>query len=129
MVLDIRVQSRRDTQAGKRLMRKLLKKQMRPPRAMITDTRPCLALVSAAGPRKNRRQLGPLLESLLPRYAKAAFLVQRNSITSTHIRCSISASLRASATFARFVPRHFATPPASCHGRRFDTDTAIRRGP
>ena len=37
MVLDILVQSRRDTQAAKRLPRKLLKKQMRPPRVMITD--------------------------------------------------------------------------------------------
>ena len=37
MVLDILVQSRRDTQAAKRLLRKLLKKQARPPRVMITD--------------------------------------------------------------------------------------------
>jgi len=37
MVLDILVQSRRDTQAAKRLLRKLLKEQARPPRAMITD--------------------------------------------------------------------------------------------
>ncbi len=36
-VLDILVQSRRDTQAAKRLLRKLLKKQARPPRVMITD--------------------------------------------------------------------------------------------
>ena len=31
------VQRRRDKQAAKRLLRKLLKKQMRPPRVMITD--------------------------------------------------------------------------------------------
>src|SRR5215212_4051305 len=37
MVLDVLVQSRRDQQAAKRLLRKLLKKQMRPPRVMITD--------------------------------------------------------------------------------------------
>src|SRR5918998_1568164 len=37
VVLDILVQSRRDKQAAKRLLRKLLKKQMRPPRVMITD--------------------------------------------------------------------------------------------
>ena len=36
-VLDILVQSRRDTRAAKRLLRKLLKKQTRPPRVMITD--------------------------------------------------------------------------------------------
>ena len=36
-VLDILVQSRRDTRAAKRLMRKLLKRQCRAPRVMITD--------------------------------------------------------------------------------------------
>jgi putative transposase len=36
-VLDILVQSRRDKRAAKRLLRKLLKKQMRPPRVTITD--------------------------------------------------------------------------------------------
>jgi putative transposase len=37
MVLDILVQSRRDTQAAKRLLRKLMKRQCRPPRVVITD--------------------------------------------------------------------------------------------
>jgi len=37
MVLDILVQSRRNTQAAKRLLRKLMKRQCRPPRVMITD--------------------------------------------------------------------------------------------
>nr|WP_084698672.1 IS6 family transposase [Roseomonas aerilata] len=37
MVLDVLVQRRRDKQAAKRLLRKLLKRQMRPPRVMITD--------------------------------------------------------------------------------------------
>ena len=36
-VLDILVQSRRDRQAAKHLLRKLLKRQCRPPRVMITD--------------------------------------------------------------------------------------------
>jgi putative transposase len=36
-VLDVLVQSRRDTKAAKRLMRKLLKRQGCPPRVMITD--------------------------------------------------------------------------------------------
>src|SRR5215212_5388640 len=45
MVRDILVQSRRDAQAAKRLLRKLLKKQTRAPRVMITDT---LASYSAA---------------------------------------------------------------------------------
>ena len=37
IVLDVLVQSRRDKKAAKRLLRKLLKKQMRPPRVLITD--------------------------------------------------------------------------------------------
>src|SRR5437588_12748171 len=37
MVLDVLVQSRRDTQAAKRLLRKLLKRQGCSPRVMITD--------------------------------------------------------------------------------------------
>ena len=36
-VLDVLVQSRRDKKAARRLLRKLLKRQMRPPRVMITD--------------------------------------------------------------------------------------------
>jgi putative transposase len=36
-VLDVLVQSRRDKQAAKRLLRKLLQKQLRVPRVMITD--------------------------------------------------------------------------------------------
>jgi putative transposase len=36
-VLDVLVQSRRDKKAAKQLLRKLLKKQRRPPRVMITD--------------------------------------------------------------------------------------------
>src|SRR5215212_8782246 len=37
MVLDVLVQSRRDKRAAKRLLRKLLKRQCRAPRVMITD--------------------------------------------------------------------------------------------
>src|SRR3954465_14109464 len=37
LVLDVLVQSRRDKRAAKRLLRKLLKKQGRPPRVMVTD--------------------------------------------------------------------------------------------
>src|SRR3954447_13416528 len=37
LVLDVLVQSRRDKRAAKRLLRKLLKRQGRPPRVMITD--------------------------------------------------------------------------------------------
>ncbi len=54
MVLDILVQSRRDTRAAKRLLRKLLKRQTRPPRVMITDK---LASYGAA-----KRQVMPSVE-------------------------------------------------------------------
>jgi putative transposase len=37
MVLDVLVQRRQDKRAAKRLLRKLLKRQCRPPRVMITD--------------------------------------------------------------------------------------------
>jgi putative transposase len=40
MVLDMLVQSRRDKRAAKRLLRKLLKRQCRAPRVMITDKLP-----------------------------------------------------------------------------------------
>src|SRR5947208_3369914 len=45
VVLDVLVQSRRDKKAAKRLLRKLLKKQCRAPRVLITDK---LASYSAA---------------------------------------------------------------------------------
>ncbi len=53
-VLDILVQSRRDTRAAKRLLRKLMKKQTRTPRVMITDK---LASYGAA-----KRQVMPSVE-------------------------------------------------------------------
>jgi putative transposase len=40
VVLDVLVQSRRGEGAAERLLRKLLRKQMRPPRVMITDKLP-----------------------------------------------------------------------------------------
>jgi len=54
IVLDVLVQRRRDKQAAKRLLRKLLKKQMRPPRVMITDK---LASYGAA-----KREVMPSIE-------------------------------------------------------------------
>ena len=45
LVLDVLVQNRRDKRAATRLLRKLLKKQMRPPHVLITDK---LASYSAA---------------------------------------------------------------------------------
>jgi putative transposase len=37
MVLDVLVQRRRDERAAKRLLRRLLGKQCRPPRVLVTD--------------------------------------------------------------------------------------------
>ena len=54
MVLDVLVQSRRDKRAAKRLLRKLLKRQGRAPRVMITDK---LASYSAA-----KREMMPGVE-------------------------------------------------------------------
>src|SRR5918911_791758 len=54
VVLDVLVQSRRDKRAATRLLRKLLKKQMRSPRVMITDK---LASYGAA-----KRELVPGVE-------------------------------------------------------------------
>ena len=54
IVLDVLVQSRRDKQAAKRLLRKLLRRQGRAPRVMITDK---LASYSAA-----KRELMPGVE-------------------------------------------------------------------
>src|SRR5215469_16850293 len=54
VVLDVLVQRRRNKQAAKRLLRKLLKKQMRPPRVMITDK---LASYGAA-----KREVMPSIE-------------------------------------------------------------------
>src|SRR3954463_5311430 len=54
LVLDVLVQSRRDQRAAKRLLRKLLKRQCRAPRVLITDK---LASYSAA-----RRKVMPGVE-------------------------------------------------------------------
>jgi putative transposase len=54
MVLDILVQSRCDRRAAKRLLRKLLKRQCRPPRVMVTDK---LASYGAA-----KREVTPSVE-------------------------------------------------------------------
>ena len=64
-----------------------------------------------------RRDLGGQMRSVLPEtlswcYAAVASLLQRNSVPSTHMRYSTAASMRARATFARFMPRRLATSSA-----------------
>ena len=55
IVLDILVQSRRDKAAAKRLLRKLLKRQMRRPRVMITDKLASYVRGGKAGDHAGRR--------------------------------------------------------------------------
>jgi hypothetical protein len=68
MVLDVLVQRRRDKSAAKRLLRKLLKKQMRPPRVMITDK---LASYGAA-----KREVMPSIEHRPAQGPDQAFVVE-----------------------------------------------------
>jgi transposase-like protein len=56
-VLDALVQSRRDKKAAKRLLRKLLKKQGRAPRVMVTDKLRSYGIVKLLG---GSRELGEL---------------------------------------------------------------------
>jgi len=49
ILLDVLVQSRRNKKAAKRLLRKLLKKQMRPPRVLIIDLAPRYRTTRIAG--------------------------------------------------------------------------------
>jgi hypothetical protein len=57
-----------------------------------------------------RRSSSLLLSNLIlsVRHTAAASLVQRNSVPSTQMRCMITASRRASATIAFFMPRRLA---------------------
>ena len=50
----------------------------------------------------------PIALILRDRHASATSLVQRNSVPSTHMRCMMMASRRASATIAFFIPRRLA---------------------
>ena len=70
--------------------------------------RSCQALVPAMGPEGANFKLA-LLRILPFLYAVTTFLLQRISLASTHMRCRTAASLRASATFARFMSRRLAT--------------------
>jgi hypothetical protein len=55
--------------------------------------------------------------------AAACSRVQRNSVPSTHMRCMMTASRRASATIAFFIPRRLAT----CIAQAFSQDHLFER--
>ena len=89
LVLDVLVQSRRDQQAAKRLLRKLLKKQGQPPRVLITDQ---LASYPAA-----KKALMPGVEHRRPK----GLVWGSSSQASSSIQCSLSAGRRVEMLVAR----------------------------
>ena len=116
-VLDILVQSRRDKRAAKRLLRKLLKKQMRPPRVMITDK---LASYGAA-----KREIMPGIEH---RQHKGLNNRAENSHQPTRRRERIMKRFKSPRQAQRFLSVH--DQVANLFPRRRDHDTAanIRSG-
>src|ERR1700761_620105 len=115
--LDILVQSRRDKRAAKRLLRKLLKKQMRPPRVMITDK---LASYGAA-----KREIMPGIEH---RQHKGLNNRAENSHQPTRRRERIMKRFKSPRQAQRFLSIH--DQVANLFLRRRDHDTAanIRSG-
>jgi putative transposase len=89
IVLNVLVRSRRDQHAAKRLLRKLLKKQMRPPRVMITDK---LASYGAA-----KQELMPGVEHRRHKGLVWGSLSQASS----SIQCSLLAGRRVEMLVAR----------------------------
>src|SRR4051795_8641772 len=96
-----------------------------PSKARGSPRRSAAALPPASPvPASRRRDLGgagatrPELCLLLRSYATDS-PPQRNAAAVAHMRCSTPASLRASATFARFAPRRLAT--SSAHRLRAET--------
>jgi len=110
-VLDILVQSRRDKRAAKRLLRKLLKKQMRPPRVMITDK---LASYGAA-----KREIMPGIEH---RQHKGLNNRAENSHQPTRRRERIMKRFKSPRQAQRFLSIH--DQVANLFLRRRDHDTA-----
>jgi len=94
IVLDVLVQHR-DKRAAKRLLRKLLKKQMRPPRAMITDE---LASYGAA-----RRETMPGIEH---RQHKGLNNRAENSHQPTRRRERQMKQFKSASQAARFISAH-----------------------
>src|SRR5437660_6103867 len=111
VVLDVLVQRRRDKQAAKRLLRKLLKKQMRPPRVMITDK---LASYGAA-----KREIMPGIEH---RQHKGLNNRAENSHQPTRRRERITKRFKSPRHVQRFLSAH--DQLANVFPRRRDHDTA-----
>src|SRR3954469_5914773 len=92
---------------------------------------PTALLPASPVPASRRRDLGgagppgpaPNPFSSLRGYAIAPSSPRRKSVPFAHMRCSTPASLRASATFARFRPRRLATSIA----QRLSAETPLTR--
>src|SRR6267378_4295639 len=95
IVLEVLVQRRRDKRAAKRLLRKLLKKQMRPPRVMITDN---LASYGAA-----KREVMPGIEH---RQHKGLNNRAENSHQPTHRRERQMKQFKSARHAQRFLSTH-----------------------
>jgi putative transposase len=94
-MLDVLVQSRRDKRAAKRLLRKLLKMQCRPPRVLITDK---LASYSAAK--------GEVMPSVEHRRHKGLNNRAENSHQPTRRRERIMRRFKSARQAQRFLSAH-----------------------
>src|SRR3954453_23860813 len=112
-VLDVLVQSRRDKKAAKRLLRKLLKKQGRPPRVLITDK---LRSYGAA-----KREVMPGVEH---RQHKGLNNRAENSHQPTRRRERIMKRFKSPRQVQRFLSVH--DQIANVFARRPSQDTAIK---
>jgi putative transposase len=110
-VLDVLVQSRRDTKAAKRLFRKLLKRQGRAPRVLITDK---LKSYAAA-----KRQIMPGVEH---RQHKGLNNRAENSHQPTRRRERVMKRFKSARQIQRFLSVH--DQVANVFPRRRDHDTA-----
>src|SRR6201989_2607301 len=113
IVLDVLMQRRRDKQAAERLLRKLLKKQMRPPRVMITDK---LASYQAA-----KKDLLPVVEH---RQHKGLNNRAENSHQSTRRRERIMKRFKSPRQVQRFLSAHDGIN--NLFSRRSNQDTATK---
>src|SRR3954453_8560501 len=112
-VLDVLVQSRRDKKAAKRLLRKLLKKQGRPPRVLITDK---LRSYGAA-----KREIMPGVEH---RQHKGLNNRAENSHQPTRRRERIMKRFKSPRQVQRFLATH--DQVANVFSRRPNQDTAAK---
>src|SRR6185369_15547138 len=113
LVLDILVQSRRDKRAAKRLLRKLLKRQCRAPRVMITDK---LGSYGAA-----KREIMPGVEH---RQHKGLNNRAENSHQPTRRRERIMKRFKSPRQVQRFLSIH--DQVANLFSRRPNQDTAAK---